>query len=122
MNTVDIFDQAFLAWLWLDPELIPLVMEPILDWCASPAWQDAVGVGGHPVLGGLQTRYCVHDLGIYPVARGRAPGAGRADADRGVGRDADHGRRLRAGRRHGCGRSRSWPSGAAVDSVGRVPA
>jgi hypothetical protein len=70
-NTVDIFDQAFLAWLYLDPDLIPLVMAPILDWCASPAWQDASAWTGIS-----QPYYCVHDLGPYPVAAGRAPGNG----------------------------------------------
>jgi hypothetical protein len=70
-NTVDIFDQAFLAWLWLDPELIPLVMAPILEWCASSAWQDASAWSGIS-----QPYYCVHDLGVYPVASGRAPGNG----------------------------------------------
>jgi hypothetical protein len=68
-NTVDIFDQAFLAWLYLDPDLIPLVMAPILDWCASPAWQNAAAWSGisHPY-------YCVHDLGVYPNPSGRPPG------------------------------------------------
>ena len=70
-NTVDIFDQAFLAWLWLDPDLIPLVMAPILDWCASPAWQDASAWTESP-----PPYYCVHDLGVYPVAAGRVPGNG----------------------------------------------
>lgn len=70
-NTVDIFDQAFLAWLWLDPELIPLVMAPILDWCASSTWQNASAWSGIS-----QPYYCVHDLGAYPVASGRAPGNG----------------------------------------------
>ncbi len=70
-NTVDIFDQAFLAWLWLDPELIPLVMAPILDWCASPSWQNASAWTGIS-----QPYYCVHDVGVYPVASGRVPGAG----------------------------------------------
>jgi hypothetical protein len=70
-NTVDIFDQAFLAWLWLDPELIPLVMAPILDWCASSAWQDASAWSSIS-----QPYYCVHDLGAYPVAAGRVPGNG----------------------------------------------
>jgi hypothetical protein len=70
-NTVDIFDQAFLAWLWLDPELIPLVMAPILDWCASSAWQDSSAWSGIS-----QPYYCVHDLGVYPVASGRVPGNG----------------------------------------------
>ena len=69
-NTVDIFDQAFLAWLYLDPDLIPLVMAPILDWCASPAWQEAAWPESPPPY------YCVHDLGVYPVAAGRAPGNG----------------------------------------------
>jgi hypothetical protein len=76
VNTVDIFDQAFLAWLWLDPERIPLVMEPILDWCASPAWQDPSAWAGIPSWEDSQTLYCVHDLGIYPVAGGLAPGQG----------------------------------------------
>ena len=70
-NTVDIFDQAFLAWLWLDPEMIPLVMAPILDWCASSAWQSALAWSGIS-----QPYYCVHDLGVYPVASGRVPGNG----------------------------------------------
>jgi hypothetical protein len=70
-NTVDIFDQAFLAWLWLDPELIPLVMAPILDWCSSPAWQSSSAWSGIS-----DPYYCVHDLGVYPVASGRVPGAG----------------------------------------------
>ena len=70
-NTVDIFDQAFLAWLYLDPELIPLVMAPILDWCASPAWQNPSAWAGIS-----QPYYCVHDLSPYPVAAGRVPGAG----------------------------------------------
>jgi hypothetical protein len=70
-NTVDIFDQAFLAWLWLDPELIPLVMAPILDWCSSPAWQNASAWAGI-----AQPYYCVHDLGVYPVASGLVPGQG----------------------------------------------
>jgi Domain of unknown function (DUF4965)/Domain of unknown function (DUF1793)/Domain of unknown function (DUF5127) len=70
-NTVDIFDQAFLAWLWMDPDLIPLVMAPILNWCASPAWQSASAwTGISPAY------YCVHDLGAYPNATGRAPGNG----------------------------------------------
>jgi Domain of unknown function (DUF5127)/Domain of unknown function (DUF4965)/Domain of unknown function (DUF1793)/Domain of unknown function (DUF4964) len=70
-NTVDIFDQAFLAWLWMDPELIPLVMAPILNWCASPAWQSASAWNGiSPAY------YCVHDLGVYPNATGRVPGNG----------------------------------------------
>ena len=75
-NTVDIFDEAFLAWLWLDPALIPLVMEPILDWCASPAWQDSSAWAGIPSFEESGTKYCVHDLGIYPVATGRPPGNG----------------------------------------------
>ena len=70
-NTVDIFDQAFLAWLWLDPDLIPLVMAPILDWCASSAWQNASAWSGIS-----PPYYCVHDLGAYPVAAGRVPGNG----------------------------------------------
>ncbi len=70
-NTVDIFDQAFLAWLWLDPTLIPLVMAPILNWCASSAWQNASAWSGiSPAY------YCVHDLGAYPNATGRVPGNG----------------------------------------------
>jgi hypothetical protein len=70
-NTVDIFDQAFLAWLWLDPDLIPLVMAPILNWCASPAWQSSSAWAGiSPAY------YCVHDLGAYPNAAGRVPGNG----------------------------------------------
>jgi len=68
-NTVDIFDQAFLAWLYLDPDLIPLVMAPILDWCASAAWQDASAWSGIS-----QPYYCVHDLGVYPNPSGRPPG------------------------------------------------
>ncbi len=70
-NTVDIFDQAFLAWLYLDPDLIPLVMAPILDWCNSSAWQNPSAWTGIS-----QPYYCVHDLGPYPVAAGRAPGDG----------------------------------------------
>jgi Domain of unknown function (DUF5127)/Domain of unknown function (DUF4965)/Domain of unknown function (DUF1793)/Domain of unknown function (DUF4964) len=70
-NTVDIFDQAFLAWLWLDPEMIPLVMAPILDWCASSAWQSSSAWSGIS-----EPYYCVHDLGVYPVASGRVPGNG----------------------------------------------
>jgi Domain of unknown function (DUF5127)/Domain of unknown function (DUF4965)/Domain of unknown function (DUF1793)/Domain of unknown function (DUF4964) len=70
-NTVDIFDQAFLAWLWMDPDLIPLVMAPILNWCASPAWQSPSAWSGiSPAY------YCVHDLGVYPNATGRVPGNG----------------------------------------------
>jgi Domain of unknown function (DUF5127)/Domain of unknown function (DUF4965)/Domain of unknown function (DUF1793)/Domain of unknown function (DUF4964) len=69
-NTVDIFDQAFLAWLWMDPDLIPLVMAPILNWCASPAWQSS------PAWNSSSPPYCVHDLGIYPNATGRVPGNG----------------------------------------------
>jgi glutaminase A-like protein/uncharacterized protein DUF5127/uncharacterized protein DUF4964 len=76
VNTVDIFDQAYLMWLWLDPELIPLEMEPILDWCASPGWQDPSLWSNIPSWEDSQTRYCVHDLGVYPVAPGRAPGNG----------------------------------------------
>ncbi len=74
-NTVDIFDQAFLAWLYLDPDLIPLIMAPILDWCASDAWQDAAAWS---VVGSdaSQYHYCVHDLGVYPNAAGRVPGNG----------------------------------------------
>jgi Domain of unknown function (DUF5127)/Domain of unknown function (DUF4965)/Domain of unknown function (DUF1793)/Domain of unknown function (DUF4964) len=76
VNTVDIFDQAFLAWLYLDPGRIPLIMEPILDWCSSPYWQDASAWAGIPSFEKNQTRYCIHDLGLYPVASGRPPGAG----------------------------------------------
>lgn len=76
VNTVDIFDQAFLMWLYLDPGLVPLVMEPILDWCASSAWQDPSAWAGIPSWQQTQTRYCVHDLGVYPVAKGRVPGNG----------------------------------------------
>jgi hypothetical protein len=75
-NTVDIFDQAFLAWLWLDPDLIPLVMAPILDWCASSAWQTPSGWTGIPSWEDGQNRYCVHDLGAYPAPAGRVPGEG----------------------------------------------
>lgn len=70
-NTVDIFDQAFLAWLWLDPALIPLVMGPILEWCASSAWQAPSAWSGI-----ADPYYCVHDLGVYPVASGCVPGSG----------------------------------------------
>jgi hypothetical protein len=76
VNTVDIFDQAYLMWLWLDPGLIPLEMEPILTWCASAGWQDPSLWAGIPSWEDSQTRYCVHDLGVYPVASGRAPGNG----------------------------------------------
>jgi hypothetical protein len=76
VNTVDIFDQAFLAWLWIDPARVPLVMEPILAWCASPAWQDPAAWSGIPSWEDSQTMYCVHDLGTYPVAAGRVPGNG----------------------------------------------
>jgi len=76
VNTVDIFDQAYLMWLWLDPGIIPLEMEPILDWCASPGWQDDSLWAGIPSWEDSQTKYCVHDLGVYPVAPGRAPGNG----------------------------------------------
>jgi Domain of unknown function (DUF5127)/Domain of unknown function (DUF4965)/Domain of unknown function (DUF1793)/Domain of unknown function (DUF4964) len=76
VNTVDIFDQAYLAWLWLDPGIIPLEMEPILEWCASPGWQQASLWAGIPSWEDSRTRYCVHDLGVYPVASGRAPGNG----------------------------------------------
>jgi hypothetical protein len=76
VNTVDIFDQAFLAWLWLDPDLIPLVMAPILDWCASSGWQDPSAWTGIPAWEDGENRYCVHSLGIYPVASGRVPGVG----------------------------------------------
>jgi hypothetical protein len=76
INTVDIFDQAYLMWLWLDPEFIPLEMEPILTWCASPGWQDESLWTDIPSWEDSQTRYCVHDLGVYPVGSGLAPGAG----------------------------------------------
>ncbi|HEY1916353.1 MAG TPA: DUF5127 domain-containing protein [Streptosporangiaceae bacterium] len=76
VNTVDIFDQAYLMWLWLDPGLIPLEMEPILDWCASAGWQPDSLWSGIPSWEDSQTKYCVHDLGVYPVAAGRAPGNG----------------------------------------------
>jgi hypothetical protein len=76
VNSVDIFDQAYLMWLWLDPEFIPLEMEPILSWCASPGWQDESLWADIPSWEDSQTRYCVHDLGVYPVAPGRAPGNG----------------------------------------------
>ena len=46
-------------------------MAPILDWCASPAWQDASAWTETP-----PPYYCVHDLGVYPVAAGRVPGNG----------------------------------------------
>jgi len=76
VNSVDIFDQAYLMWLWLDPEFIPLEMEPILTWCASAGWQDESLWADIPSWEDSQTRYCVHDLGVYPVAPGRAPGNG----------------------------------------------
>jgi hypothetical protein len=76
VNTTDIFSQAYLMWLWLDPHLIPLEMEPILDWCASPGWQKASLWQGIPSWTHGKNRYCVHDLGVYPVAPGRAPGHG----------------------------------------------
>ena len=76
VNTVDIFDQAYLMWLFLDPDLIPLVMAPILTWCASQGWQKASLWTDIPSWEQSKTRYCVHDLGIYPVAKGRAPGNG----------------------------------------------
>jgi hypothetical protein len=76
VNSVDIFDQAYLMWLWLDPEFIPLEMEPILTWCASAGWQDESLWTDIPSWEDSQTRYCVHDLGVYPVAGGRAPGNG----------------------------------------------
>jgi hypothetical protein len=76
VNTVDIFSQAYLMWLWLDPEIIPLEMEPILDWCASPGWQDKSLWKKIPSWKDGRNRYCVHDLGVYPVAAGRKPGHG----------------------------------------------
>ncbi|HSZ43340.1 MAG TPA: DUF5127 domain-containing protein [Trebonia sp.] len=76
VNSVDIFDQAYLMWLWLDPEFVPLEMEPILTWCASPGWQADSLWSGIPSWEDSQTKYCVHDLGVYPVAPGRAPGDG----------------------------------------------
>jgi hypothetical protein len=76
VNSVDIFDQAYLMWLWLDPEFVPLEMEPILTWCASPGWQEDTLWAGIPSWTDSQTKYCVHDLGVYPVAPGRAPGNG----------------------------------------------
>jgi hypothetical protein len=76
VNSVDIWDQAYLMWLWLDPGLIPLEMAPVLAWCASPGWQDASLWTDIPSWEDSQTRYCVHDLGVYPVAPGRSPGNG----------------------------------------------
>jgi Domain of unknown function (DUF4965)/Domain of unknown function (DUF5127)/Domain of unknown function (DUF1793) len=76
VNTVDIFDQAYLMWLWMDPEYVPLEMTPILTWCASSGWQDPSLWAGIPSWEDGQNRYCVHDLGVYPVAKGRAPGNG----------------------------------------------
>ena len=60
-----------LAWLWLDPDLIPLVMAPILDWCASPAWQDASAWTESP-----PPYYCVHDMGVYRLPPDELPGNG----------------------------------------------
>jgi Domain of unknown function (DUF5127)/Domain of unknown function (DUF4965)/Domain of unknown function (DUF1793)/Domain of unknown function (DUF4964) len=74
VNTVDIFDQAFLAWLWLDPELVPLIMAPILDWSASATYQNEAGWLEEPssdVASGQ--RFCAHDIGIYPIASGVTP-------------------------------------------------
>jgi len=76
VNSVDIFDQAYLMWLWLDPDFIPLEMEPILTWCASAGWQEDSLWADIPSWEDSQTKYCVHDLGVYPVAPGRAPGNG----------------------------------------------
>jgi Domain of unknown function (DUF4965)/Domain of unknown function (DUF5127)/Domain of unknown function (DUF1793) len=76
VNTVDIFDQAYLMWLWLDPDLVPLVMEPILTWCASPGWQTPSLWKRIPSWKDSKTRYCIHDLGVYPLASGRVPGDG----------------------------------------------
>jgi hypothetical protein len=76
VNSVDIFDQAYLMWLWLDPQFIPLEMEPVLTWCASPGWQDESLWTNIPSWETSQTMYCVHDIGVYPVAPGRAPGNG----------------------------------------------
>jgi hypothetical protein len=76
VNSVDIFDQAYLMWLWLDPDFVPLEMEPILTWCASAGWQEDCLWADIPSWEDSQTKYCVHDLGVYPVAAGRAPGNG----------------------------------------------
>jgi glutaminase A-like protein/uncharacterized protein DUF5127/uncharacterized protein DUF4964 len=76
VNSVDIFDQAYLMWLWLDPGFVPLEMEPILTWCASPGWQEDSLWTDIPSWEDSQTKYCVHDIGVYPVAPGRAPGNG----------------------------------------------
>lgn len=76
VNSVDIFDQAYLMWLWLDPGFVPLEMEPILTWCASPGWQEDSLWADIPSWEDSQTKYCVHDIGVYPVAPGRAPGNG----------------------------------------------
>ena len=76
VNSVDIWDQAYLMWLWLDPALIPLWMDPVLSWCASPGWQDESLWADIPSWEDSQTMYCVHDLGVYPAAPGRAPGNG----------------------------------------------
>jgi hypothetical protein len=76
VNSVDIFDQAYLMWLWLDPGFVPLEMEPILTWCASPGWQDDSLWTGIPSWEDSQAKYCVHDIGVYPVAQGLAPGQG----------------------------------------------
>jgi hypothetical protein len=75
-NTVDIWDQAYLMWLYMDPTIIPLEMAPILNWTASAGWQEDSLWSGIPSYESSQTKYCVHDLGTYPVATGRAPGNG----------------------------------------------
>ncbi len=66
-STVDIITAASPLWLYLDPGYLAMLLDPILSYAASPAWQ---------------VPWAPHDLGyFYPTAEGHASTAHSASGE-----------------------------------------
>lgn len=62
VSTVDVIYPSHPAFLYLSPDYLRLLLEPVLDYCESGRWPNP---------------YCVHDLGSsYPNATGHDDGGG----------------------------------------------
>ncbi len=59
ISTVDIIFDACPVFLYIDPGFIPMLLEPVLHYAASPRWSK---------------RYPPHSLGFWPIANGNPVG------------------------------------------------
>jgi hypothetical protein len=85
-NTVDMLYASAPLWLWLDPAYLAMSIQPVLDWCISPAYQDSPDWEQTALWTGttsagqtyppVKEKYCPHSLGIYPNAPGLGPDNG----------------------------------------------